>query len=149
MRAEVLDAAGAWLAERWDPDRVKGGDARAWRQIAGYSAFFANVPHELADAALQWCGRELGMGLAARRFDAVSTARVLLWCDAHGLPGLLLRAPELAERVSAAQAPDGAWAPGPQSSPEGPQPSPEARAAHTLDALLALRHLGGRGGGLP
>jgi hypothetical protein len=122
-RATTLDAAGAWLARQWAPERVKGGD---WEAIAAFAHFFANALHEDADAALQWCGRELGRGFASGRFDAVRTARVLLWCDAHAIPGAQLDAAGLRARILAEQAPDGGW------------PSPTARVAHTLDALVAL-----------
>lgn len=122
-RPATLDAAGAWLARHWAPERVKGGD---WEAIAAFAHFFANAPHEDADAALQWCGRELARGFASGRFDAVRTARVLLWCDAAAIPGAPLSAGELRSRILAEQAPDGGW------------PSPRARVAHTLDALAAL-----------
>jgi hypothetical protein len=123
VRPAVLEAAGAWLARQWAPERVRSGD---WHAIAAFAPFFANAPHDAADAALQWCGRELGRGFASGRFDAVRTARVLLWCDAHAIPGAQLDAAGLRARILAEQAPDGGW------------PSPTAPVAHTLDALVAL-----------
>jgi hypothetical protein len=123
VRPRILDAAGAWIGARWDAERVRGGD---WRAIAAFAHFFANVPHALADGALQWCGRELERGLLEGRFDAVRTARVLLWCDSLAIPGARLRAGELRERILREQQADGGWA------SQGP------RVAHTLDALAAL-----------
>jgi hypothetical protein len=122
-RPATLDAASAWLAASWAPEQVRSGD---WRAIAAWAHFFANVPHELADAARQWFGRELERGFLTGRFDAVRTARVLLWCDATAIPGARLRAGELRDRILAEQQPDGGWA------------SPSARVGHTLDALAAL-----------
>ncbi len=130
-RPATLEAAGAWLARQWAPERVRGGD---WAAIAAFAPFFANAANDAADAALQWCGRELGRGFASGRFDAVRTARVLLWCDARAIPGAPLGAAELADRILAEQSSDGGW------------PSPAARVAHTLDALVALTRWR-RGGG--
>ncbi len=122
-RPATLARAAAWLAAAWAPERVRSGD---WKAIAAYAHFFANVPHELADGALQWCGRELERGFRSGRFDAVRTARVLLWCDALALPGARLRGDALRERILGEQQPDGGW------------PSRDARVARTLDALAAL-----------
>jgi hypothetical protein len=130
-RPATLHAAGAWLADQWAPEQVKGGDARrAWPAIAAFAHFFANVPHDLSDAALQWCGRELDRGFRTRRWDAVRTARVLLWCDAGAMPGARLGAEELVSALAAEQQPDGGWV--------CTGPSPRERVAHTLDALTAL-----------
>jgi hypothetical protein len=80
---------------------------------------------------LQWTGRELERGFRARRFDAVQTARVLLYADAPALPGGRVAAAEVVPRILAEQAGDGGWL-----RPE--DPAPEARVRHTLDALAAL-----------
>lgn len=130
VRPEVLDAVGAWLGERWSPDRAQSGDLRV---IAGYAAFFANCDHELSDAGLQWCGRELERGFRTGAFDALSVARVLVACDAQGLPGSRLGAAEIVLSLVAAQADDGGFAPGGGMS---------QRVEATLDALAALRRLG-------
>ena len=99
--------AGEFLAAHWSPDRVRGG---SWSAIAAYAHFFANAPHDAGDAVLQWCGRELGRGFSMRAFDAVRTARVLVYCDAHGLPGASLRREELVAALLAEQRPDGGFA---------------------------------------
>ena len=131
VRPEVLGSAGNYLAATWSPDRVQGG---AWRAIAAYAHYFANVPHDLSDAALQWCGRELERGLRTGRFDWVRTARVFTWCDAHALPGSQIEREELADGVTGEQRADGGWTPGDETPIA-------ARVAHSLDALVALARL--------
>lgn len=98
VRPSCLDGAGRFLAPRWSPDRVQGF---AWESVAAWAHFFANVPHELSDEGLQWCGRELERGYRAGRFDAVHCARVLIWCDGAALPGGRLDASELLAAVLA------------------------------------------------
>jgi hypothetical protein len=127
-RASMLAAAGDYIAERFAPERVQNF---AWRAIAAYAHYFANVPHEAGDAVLQWTGRELERGFRARRFDAVQTARVLLYADAPALPGGRVDAAEVVDRILSEQASDGSWL-----RPEAPAPG--ARVDHTLDALAAL-----------
>ncbi len=129
VRAQALDAAGDWLAERFSPERVQGF---AWQAIAAYGACFANLPHEAADGILQWCGRELQRGYQARRFDAIRTGRVLAWCDAPSLPGAAVAAPQLVAAILEAQSEDGSW-----PAPEGLSP-----ATHAVDALAVLRRFG-------
>ncbi len=134
-RPERLGAAADFLARHWTPDRVRGG---SWRAIAAHAHLFANVDHDDADAVLQWCGRELGRAFATGAFDAQRTARVLVWCDAHGLPGAALRADELGRALAGEQRDDGGWS---AWSGEGARGRVEA----TLDALAALRRLDGAG----
>ena len=122
-RPATLDATGGFLALHWTPDCVQGFVLPA---IAAWAAFFANVPHDLSDEALQWCGRELERGHRAGRFDPVATARVLVACDAKALPGGRVDAAELIEAICAAQAEDGSF----------------TDAARTYDALVALVRLG-------
>ena len=125
-RADALDAAGNWLAERFSPERVQGF---SWDAIAAYGACFTNLPHDAADGILQWCGRELQRGYLARRFDAIRTGRVLAWCDAPAVPGAAVAAPTLVAEILVAQSEDGSW-----PAPEGVSP-----AAHAVDALAVLR----------
>jgi len=122
-RKRVLDAAGAWLGARWGPERVQGGDVRL---IAGYAGFFANTDHELSDAGLQWCGRELERGFRTGTIDALTVARVFLLCDAQALPGGKLGADEIVLSLLAQQSDDGAV-----RDLEG-----------TIDAMCALHRLG-------
>jgi len=131
-RASMLDGAAEYLVERFGPERVQGGN---WPAIAAYAHLFANLPHEEADAVLQWPGRELERGFRSGRFDAVRSARVILWCDAPSVPGARLGAPEVIERMLGEQQADGGWL-------RLDDPSSEARVAHTLDALAALVRLG-------
>jgi hypothetical protein len=130
-RPEVLLSAGDFLARHWDPDLVREG---SWNAIAAYAHFFANADHDAADAVLQWCGRELSRGFLTRAFDAVRTARVLVYCDAHGLPGAELGVEELVVALITEQAPDGSFA---AWEGEGARD----RVASTLDGLVALRRL--------
>ena len=132
-RLETLQAAGDFLAARWSPDLVQGFQ---WGNIAAYAHLFANFAHERSDEILQWCGRELERGYRTRAFDAVRTARVLVLCDAHVLPGAWLGAQELVAALRAEQAADGSWQPSAGAAPP-------ARVAHTLDGLVALLRLGG------
>jgi hypothetical protein len=132
-RSRTLDAAGDYVAERFTPERVQNF---AWPALAAYTHYFANVPHEAGDAVLQWTGRELDRGFRARRFDAVQTARVLLHADAPALPGGRVDAAAVLPRVLSEQAADGGWLP-------PADPAPEARVAHTLDALAALVRFAG------
>jgi len=120
--AGLLGAAGDWLAARFSPERVQGFQ---WRGIAAYAHVFANFPHEEADAILQWCGRELERGFRARRFDAVHTARVLVWCGSSSVPGARLDAGELLEALLVEQAPDGGY-------------GTRDRARCSWDAMVAL-----------
>jgi hypothetical protein len=131
-RVETLQAAADFLVARWSPDLVQGFQ---WGSIAAYAHLFANFDHEDSDEILQWCGRELERGFRTRVFDAVRTARVLVTCDAHALPGARLGAQELGAALRAEQAADGSWQPAPGAAPR-------ARIEPTLDGLVALLRLG-------
>jgi hypothetical protein len=136
VRPVVLRRAGDFLAAHWAPERIAGGDVRA---VAGFAAFFANAPHELGDAALQWCGRELERGFRAGLFSALDVAGVLVSCDAAGLPGARLVAPEVVDALLAGQAPDGGFGPPGAAEPD--------RVEATLSALAALHRLAPRARG--
>jgi hypothetical protein len=131
-RTGMLIAAGDFLAERFAPERVQNF---AWRAISAYAHFFSNVPHEAADAVLQWTGRELERGFRTHHFDGVRTARVLLYADAPSLPGARLDAAEVVAAIRSEQAADGGWL-----RPEAP--SRADRVLHSLDALTALVRFG-------
>lgn len=133
-RPDVLSGAADFLAGHWSPDRVRGG---SWRAIAAYAHPFANTDHEIADAVLQWCGRELGRGFATGVFSAARTARVLVLCDAHALPGARLGPAELLPALVAEQEDDGGF------PATGAGASLSGRVEATLDALVALRRLSG------
>jgi hypothetical protein len=127
-RVSALRRAAAHLAARWSVERVQGGDYAA---IAGYLHAFAGVPAELdvADEALQWCGRELERGFRIGAFDAVQVGRVFVLCDAVALPGARLGAAEVARALLGAQAADGGFSAEP------------GRVRATCQAALALRRL--------
>ncbi len=131
VRPDTLAAAGDYLAAQWSPDRLRSGPGDGWPAIAAFAHFFANAAHDLADEALQWCGRELERGYRAHRFDAVRTARVFAYCDAGALPGTRIALAELVPGILADQAEDGGWL----------RPGVESvctRVARTLDALVIL-----------
>ena len=135
-RPQMLMAAGDYLCRHWSPDRVKGWN---WRGIAAHAHYFANVPHDAADEVLQWCGRELERGFRAQQWGALQTARVLVCCDAHGIPGARVGARELKGEILSEQRGDGGWS-------DLTAPTPTARVERTLEAMTALAHFsGGRG----
>ena len=68
-----------------------------------------HAPGDLADEALQWCGRELERGFRTGRFGPGAVARVFADCDAHALPGARLRAAEVLEALLAIQSPEGSF----------------------------------------
>jgi len=105
-RPAPLRRAGAWLTARWGPERVQDGD---FGRLAGYACWLANANPELADAGLQWCGREWERGFRSGRLGAAQAARVLVLADAPTLPGARLAPPELVLSLLAGQAPDGGW----------------------------------------
>lgn len=140
VRPAALAALGDFLTERWSPERVKGA---RWENLASYAHFFANADHDAGDGILQWCGRELERGFRAGVFDAARTARVLVLCDAHALPGARLEREELLRALDDEQAPDGGF-----SAPEDPTSegvSPEElmnrRVERSLEALSGLVRL--------
>jgi hypothetical protein len=123
--AATLRAAGGYVAVHWSPELVQAG---SWYAISGYAHFFSNVPHEISDAVLQWCGRELERAYRTGAFDAVRAARVFTLCDAHALPGAKVDAVELVPALLRAQSADGGW----------PAPTIPLRITNTLWAALAL-----------
>jgi hypothetical protein len=124
-----LAAAADWLAAHFSPELVQ-----SWRPLAACAHAFANLAHEEGDAILQWCGRELERGFRARRFDAVSVARVLVWCGSSSLPGARLDPAQLVAAIAAAEAPGGGFLAA-AGAPE------DAGWRRTWDALVALRRL--------
>jgi hypothetical protein len=130
-RPTTLEAAGDFLAARFDPEKVENDGYSA---LLAYAHFFTNVAHDLSDEALQWCGRALEKGFRSRQHDAVSTLRVLLTCDAQALPGATFDVVELLERVLEEQAGDGGFA-------ELAMHAPAGRTTQTFDAMLAIVRL--------
>jgi hypothetical protein len=131
-RTSLLEAAGAFLGERFTPEIVEG----SYSALCAYAHFFTNVHHDLADEALQWCGRALEKGFRSRQLDALSTLRVLLTCDAQAMPGATFDAVEMLDRLLEEQAGDGGFA---ELSPGGPP----TRTTQTFDAMLAIVRLCG------
>jgi hypothetical protein len=132
-RPRLLAAAGDVLARHWSPDRVKGNN---WRGIVAHAHCFANVQHDFGDEVLQWCGRELERGFRSKCWGAVQTARVLVHCDAHAIPGGQVAAAELLQAIEVEQQSDGGWI-------DLADPSSDARVVRTLDAMAAIVHFTG------
>jgi hypothetical protein len=128
VRPRTLEAAAAFLAARWRPERVRSGD---YPLLVAFAAFFSNACHELSDAALQWCGRELERGFRTRGLDALRTARVLTLCDAEALPGARVDGRELLAALLSEQRADGSW----RSTRAA---SVAVRVSNTLEGVLAL-----------
>jgi len=131
-----VKAAGAWLGERWSPDRVQGG---SWHGIASLFHFFASGDHELSDEAMQWCGRELERGFRTRAFGGVETGEVFVLCAATALPGARLAAGEVARAVVEEQGADGGWRPHGARAPGAGDPAETARAIAVLLHLAGVR----------
>ncbi|MCB9726806.1 MAG: hypothetical protein H6748_22360 [Spirochaetaceae bacterium] len=127
-----LERAGDFLGARFAPERVEHRDG--YPELLAYSHFFTNVAHDLADEALQWCGRALEKGFRSRELEAVATLRVLLTCDAQAMPGATFDVVELLERIFEEQAGDGGFA-------ELSLGGPATRTTQTFDALLAIVRL--------
>jgi hypothetical protein len=127
-RLSALRRGGAALGVRWSRERVQAG---SYPLISGYLAALASLPADLdvADEALQWCGRELERGFRTGTLGAPAVAAVFVRCDAHALPGSRLRAEEVGLALLAAQQEDGGF----------PGDGPPERAACV--AAAALRHL--------
>jgi hypothetical protein len=130
-RGSTLRLAETFLRARWSPERVAGP---RYGPVLAYFEALASLPSELADEALQWCGRELERGFRSGVFDAVATARVFVRCGARALPGTRIAAEEVVEALLRAQQPDGGF-----PAAAGGEP---ARVAAALDALLAVLRLG-------
>jgi hypothetical protein len=130
-RPATLERAGEYLAARFTPDAVEHEGHPA---LMAYALFFTNVGHELADEALQWCGRALEKGFRSGRLDAAATLRILIACDAQAMPGATFDVVELLERLLAEQARDGGFA-------ELSFGGPESRTTGTFDAMLAIVRL--------
>jgi len=131
VRPHLFERAGRFLGELWAPERVEGGN---WPALAAFGTFFSNVPHDLADEAMQWCGRELERGFLTGRFEASACVRVLLHCDALALPGSGLAPSALLARLLDEQAADGGFA-------ELAAGGPAARIVPSLDAMHGIIRL--------
>lgn len=102
----TLQKAGAFLEANWSEERVRAGSLV---DIDAYFHWFTNHPGELADAALQWCGRELERAFRLGQVDPVFAARIFLRCGALALPAAKLSVAELVPALVAAQRPDGSF----------------------------------------
>ncbi|MBW2420312.1 MAG: terpene cyclase/mutase family protein [Deltaproteobacteria bacterium] len=136
-RPQLLESAGRYLAAEWKPERIVTG---GWADLAAFASYFANVPSDASEAALEWCGRELERGFRAGHFDARETLRVLRSCNVMALPGASLGIQELLSTLLGEQDEDGGFA---AEEPTGSA----GRVGPTLDAMLGLLALCRHGSG--
>lgn len=142
-RPAVLRAAERFLAERWSIEALRAGGCAAILAHVHLLAAFPAAESEIADEALQWCGRELERGFRSGAFSAVEVAQVFCRARARALPGARMEAAELAAAIAAAQQPDGGWpAPGAAPQSAGAWPADAARLDAALLAVEALLRLG-------
>jgi len=128
-RDSALARAEAFLARHWTVEGVQGP---CYAPILAYVHALAHLHSELADEALQWCGRELERGFRTHVFPPVAVARVFLRARARALPGLQIGPDEIVATLLAAQEADGGWSAEPGA----------ARLDATFEAVEALLRLG-------
>jgi hypothetical protein len=127
-RPEVLSAAATWLGERFSPEAVEAGHPA---ERAAFAMFYANVPDDLSDEILQWCGRELERGFRTHAAEALAVVQVLLASEVGSLPGASFAPEELLERLLEEQGADGGFD---VLSPDGAP----VRVGATVDAMRAI-----------
>jgi hypothetical protein len=130
----TLARAEAFLSAGFSPERVEADD---WRGLMAYAHVCMNGATELADEALQWCGRALEKGFRSGGIDALAAARILLLCDAPSLPGGRLSGAEVLLALLPLQASDGAFG--------SLAAAPADRVEATLIGLRALLRFGAKG----
>jgi len=142
-RPAVLRAAERFLAERWSVEALRAGGCAAILAHVHLLAAFPAAESEIADEALQWCGRELERGFRSGAFSAVEVAQVFCRARARALPGARIEAAEVAAAIAAAQQTDGGW-PASVAAPQsaGALSAGAARLDATLLAVEALLRLG-------
>jgi len=131
VRPVVLTRASAFMESLWSRDRIAD---RAWPALTAFAVFFSSVDHDQADGALQWIGRELETGYRRRVYDAATTLRTLLHCQALGLPGATIEAVALLDDLLNEQGADGGFA-------EFTPGDDRSRVEPTLDAMLGILRL--------
>lgn len=127
-RQSVLSAAEEFLAAHWSVDRVKGPN---YAVILAYFRSLTQMQSEIADEALQWCGKELEYGFRSQLFTPLATARVFLRAGVRALPGANLEANELVTALITAQQDDGSW-------PPDESRDPVEATTEAIEALLRL-----------
>jgi hypothetical protein len=104
--ANTLVRAEAFLAAQFSPDLVEDG---GWRRLTAYAHICTNGAFELADEALQWCGRALEKGVRSGHLSALDAARMLLVCDVQSLPAGRVDARSVLLELVALQQADGGF----------------------------------------
>lgn len=101
-----LRAADSFFEDHWSEKRVRSGSLV---DIDVYFHWLANYPGELADEALQWCGRELTRGFRSGNFGPLATGRIFVRCGARALPGASVSSREVCEKLIKTQRQDGSF----------------------------------------
>jgi hypothetical protein len=125
-----LEAVGEFLAAQFSIERVQAG---GFADLAPFLPFFAIHPHELSDAALQWCGRELERSFRGGRLSPLEAGRLFVRCEARSLPAARLDGREIVPALLASQLPDGSFGAADSEA--------RSRVGDTLDAILVLLRL--------
>jgi hypothetical protein len=126
----TLSRAEQFLAAQFAPERVEDVEGLG---LAAYAHICANGAEDLADEALQWCGRALEKGFRRGTLGPLAVARALLLADARSLPGGRVEAGEVVLALLTAQDADGGFGGG-AAIPE--------RVESTLLAVRALLRFG-------
>lgn len=101
-----LRAAESYLTKHWSEARVRAG---SMVDIDVYFHWYANYPGDLADEALQWCGRELTRGFRSDKFGPLAVGRVFVRCGARALPATPISSSEVCEKLLETQRSDGSF----------------------------------------
>jgi hypothetical protein len=126
-----LEAVGEFLAAQFSVERVQAG---GFEDLAPFLPFFAIYPHELSDAALQWCGRELERSFRGGRLSPLEAGRLFVRSEARSLPATRLDGREVVPALLTTQRVDGSFGTGDSEA--------SSRVGDTLEAILVLRRLG-------
>ena len=126
-----LESVGEFLAAQFSVGRVQAG---GFEDLAPFLPFFAIHPHELSDAALQWCGRELERSFRSGRLSPLEAGRLFVRSVARSLPATRLDGREILPALLATQRADGSF------GADGCEA--RSRVGETLDAILVLLRLG-------
>jgi hypothetical protein len=127
---ERLEAVGEFLAGQFSVERVQAG---GFADLAPFLPFFAIYPHELSDAALQWCGRELERSFRGGRLSALEAGRLFVRCEARSIPATRIDGGDIVPALLASQRADGSFGAGDSEA--------RLRVGETVEAIVVLLRL--------
>lgn len=131
----TLERAEEFLATRFSPEGIEGGERGDWRCLTAFAHVCANGAGEFADEALPWCGRALEKSFRRGQLSALDAARVFVLADVRRLPGARIDATQVAAQLPAEQNADGSFGSGGSS---------RDRVETTLLAVRTLVRIGGK-----